>query len=46
MKSLKGGAVIPSGTEKQLMEMARLKRLELAEIEKALALLKKSGKGK
>jgi hypothetical protein len=42
MKSLKGCAVIPSGTEKQLTEMARLKRLELAEIEEALALLKNS----
>ena len=47
-RRLKGDALIPSGTEKQLTEMARLKRLELAEIEEALALLKtrKSGKGK
>jgi hypothetical protein len=43
---LKGDALTPRGTEQELMEMARLKRSELAEIEKALALVKtrKSGK--
>jgi hypothetical protein len=42
---LRGDALIPSGTEKQLTRMAERKRSELAEIEAALALLVKSRNG-